>query len=268
MAITNVDGLIAGVKPLEFYSKQVSPTLSAGGVGYSPFYVAGIPGAAVAPTPGIGGAALTSYSGQIPVPAASNNTYLTRFSGTSTAQGGVLMLCDRLWHNSGITITSTASQTVNSVTFPARDVNGSTNGDAVYLGVEVSTATGAATPTITATYTNAAGTGSRTATNSVATVSSSGIGYFYTMDLAAGDKGVRSIQSVQLSASWVSGTIHLVAYRILATVQLSANGLGAAVDALTSGLPRMYDNSVPFVLYFPQTTTATRLNGSVIYAQG
>lgn len=269
MAITTVDGLIAGFKPAQFIQKELSGTLVAGR-SYTPFYAAGIPSAAVAPTPGISGAALTSYAGQIPFtnPTAGQNTYLARFAAFPTAQGGTIMLADRLWHNSGITITSTTAQTVNSVTFPARDNNGSTNGEGVFLGVEVSTATGAGTPTITISYTNSDNTSGRTATNTYGTNATSGIGTFYPISLDSGDKGVRSIQSITLSATWTSGTIHLVAYRPLVSITSIAAGACNTVDALTSGLPRMYDNTVPFLIYTPNGTTSTGLIGTMTVTQG
>lgn len=269
MAITTVDGVIAGFKPPQFIWKENSGTLVAGRT-YSALYAAGIPCAAVAPTPGISGAALTSYAGQIPFtnPSSGQNSYLARFVCVPTAQGGSINLVDRLWHNSGITITSTSAQTVNSVTFPARDVNGSTNGEGVYLGVEVSAATGAGTPTITVSYTNSDNTSGRTATNIFSTSTTSPIGTFYPLGLQAGDKGVRSIQSITLSATWTSGTIHLVAYRPLVAVQSPAAGVCSPVDALTSGLVRLYDNTVPFFLFVPNTTASTGFTGTMTVTQG
>jgi hypothetical protein len=86
--------------------------------------------------------------------------------------------------------------------------------------------------------------------------------------LAAGDRGVRSIQDVTLGTSYGGGTIHLVAYRILARVDVTAANTGASVDAVTSGFPRRYDNSVPFLLWLPSSTTATTVSGHVIYTQG
>jgi len=138
----------------------------------------------------------------------------------------------------------------------------------VILGVEISGATGAGTPTITVAYTNSANTASRSGVNSVATVASSAVGTFYPIGLQAGDVGVRSVQTLTLSATWTSGTMHLVAYRVLATLELPAAGVPNAVDALTSGMPRLYDTSVPFLIFIPQTTTTTLLSGSVVYTQG
>lgn len=268
MAITTLDGVIAGCQPPQFFFKSLSGTLVAARP-FSPFYTAGIPGAAVAPTPGISGAALTTYAGQIPFtnPGA-GNSYLARFAAGSTQQAGTLLLCDRLWHNSGITITSTSAQTINSVAFPARDANGSTNGAGILVGVEVSAATGANTPALTLGYTNQDGTSGRTATNAVATVASSAIGTFYPFSLQAGDTGVRSIQTYTQSATWTSGTIHLVAYRVLAAVQAAQAASPGIVDALTGGMPRLFDNTVPFIIYVPNTTTSTALLASMVVTQG
>lgn len=267
MAITTLDGLVAGFKQPKFFYKGLSGTLVAGRP-FSPFYTAGIPGAAAAPTPGLAGAALTSYAGQIPFdnPGA-GNSYLARFAG-AVGQAGILMLCDRLWHNSGFTITSTAGQTVNSAAWPARDQDGSTNGVGVVLGVEISSATGAGAPTITVDYTNSSGTASKTGTNIVATASSSAIGSFYPIGLAAGDVGVRSVQTLTLSATWTSGTMHLVAYRVLATMPVAANVGPGVVSPVVGGLPRLYDNTVPFLLFVPSTTTSSAMFGTLSVAQG
>jgi hypothetical protein len=267
MAITTVDGALAGMRPLEPFAKALSGTLVAGRP-YTPFYAAGVPGAAVAPAPGIAGAALTTYAGQIPVPAASANTHLARLRASMSAQAGTLLLCDRLWHNSGVNVTLTTAQAVNSVAWPARSADGTVNGDKVLIGVEVSGATGAGTPTLTLGYTNSAGTAGRTATNIDAAGATSAVGSFYRMGLQAGDVGVRSLQSFTLSATWTSGTIHLVAYRVLAELELSGAGIPNAIDALTGGLPRLYDNSVPFFLFIPQTTTTTQVSASLVFTQG
>ena len=138
----------------------------------------------------------------------------------------------------------------------------------VILGVEISTAISTNAPTITVSYTNDANTASRTGTNTVATTSTSPAGTFYPIGLQAGDTGVRSVQTLTLSASWVTGAVHLVAYRVLATLELSAAGIPNAVDALTSGMPRCYDTTVPFLIFIPPTTTTTQLSGSAVFTQG
>ena len=267
MAITTVDGALAGMRPPEYFAKALTGTLVAGRP-MSLDWLAGMPGAMAAPAPGLAGAALTYYAGQIPVPAASGNTHLARFSGVSSAQGGILMLCDRLWHNSGLVVTTTTAQTVNSAPWPARDKNGFSAGNGVYIGLEIVTATGAGVATPTISYTDSQVNAGNTGTMQVAYAASSIAGTFYPFTLAAGDTGVQSIQTCTLGVSMTSGSISLVAYRPLAMIELAAGGIPNAIDALTSGLPRLYDNTVPFLLYIPQTTTTTLITGSVVYTQG
>lgn len=268
MAITTLDGALAGMRPPEFIAKGVPPANYVAGRPSTPFYLAGSPGAAAAPAPGLAGAALTSYAGQIPIPAASGNTHIARFSGAHSTQGGILLLCDRLWHNSGIVVTTTTAQTINSVAWPARDKAGTTNGAGVYIGLEIVTATGAGVATPSISYTNSDGTAGRTSVATDVYAATSGAGSFYRLGLAAGDVGVRSVQSVTLGVSMTSGSVSLVAYRVLAVLELPAAGVPNAVDALSSGLPRLYDNTVPFLIFIPQTTTSGIITGSVVYTQG
>lgn len=265
MAIASADNIIAGAKPPQFFFKAASGTLVAGRP-FSPFYTNGIPGPAVAPSPGVAGAALTSYLGQIPFAnPGSGNTHLARFAGSAT-QAGVLMLCDRLWHNSGLSVTSTASQAVNSVAWPARDINASTNGEGVLVGMEVVTATGGGSNVPTLGYTDSDGNAGATAGLTVAYSASSAIGTFYPFNLAAGDKGVRTIQTFQNSVSMTSGSIALVTYRVLAQIDIST--AGGAAGPFELGLPRLYDDTVPFLLFVPSASTSSLVVGTVTVTQG
>jgi hypothetical protein len=268
MAITTLDGVIAGMQPPRFITKALSGTLVAGRP-FSFWASAGSPGAGSFDTT-LNGVTLTApQAGQIPwSDPVSGNAYLARLSAAMSAQPGLLLLCDRLWHNGGFNITLNTAQNITSPTWPARSLDGTTNGDGVLLGVEVSAGTGAGTPTLTASYTNQAGTASRSATNSVATVASSAAGSFYPLGLQAGDTGVRSVQSLTLSATWTSGTINMVAYRVLAALEMPATGVANAIDAVTGGFPRLYNGSVPFLLFVPSTTTTTGVAGSLNFAHG
>lgn len=269
MAITTVDGILAGAKPPWFFNKNI-PTLAAGQTA-STFFTTGFPGAALAPTPGISGAALTTYAGQIPFtnPSAGQKTYLTKFSvyvaGVNSQYVGIL--CDRLWHNSGITINSGAVQNINSVAFPARDNNGTTNGDGVLLGLEFSSTGGSNTPTITVSYTNSAGTSGRTATSEVATVGSAPVGHFYRLKLQDTDIGVRSIQTLQFGGTgWTGGTAHLVAYRILQLQNFFGQGGLPVSNPMTTGLPILHNNTVPFIL--AKSNFSGGVNGMMAVSQG
>lgn len=265
MAITTLDGIVAGLLQPRPFLKVGAATVA--GRWYSPFYVAGLPGAAVAPAPGIAGEALTTYAGQIPwVNPGAGNSYLARLSGAANVAGR-LRLCDRLWHNSGISSTLTTSQTINSAAFPARDRTGTTNGEDIFIGAEVSTVMGAGTPTWTMGYTNSAGTAGRSIVTA-AQAATMAVGSFIELPLAAGDLGVRSIQTWRASATMTSGVYHLVAYRVLAELEISLANVGAQLDAIACGFPRLFDNAVPFFTWLPSTTTAPVLSGSINFAQG
>jgi hypothetical protein len=93
-------------------------------------------------------------------------------------------------------------------------------------------------------------------------------GAFYQFGLQAGDTGVRSVQSLTLNTSWVSGTINLVAYRVLSIVEITNNNYPNAVDLLTGGFPKIYNGVVPFIMYIPISSTASYISGQVIWSQG
>lgn len=265
MAITTLDGIIAGMQAPEDLFKVGAATVA--GRFYSPFYVAGRPGAAAAPAPGVAGAALTTYAGQIPFTnPGSGNSYLAGFSGTCNV-AGTMLLCDRLWHNSGLSATLTTSQTVTSAAWPARDRNGSTNGEGIKIGFEVSTVMGAGTPTFTLGYTNSAGTSGRSIVTAAQSATMA-VGSFIPIELAAGDIGVRSVQTFQLSATMTSGAYHLVGYRVLARAAINLATTGFDLDAIGCKFPRLFDNTVPFLLWLPGTTTAPNLTGLMSVTQG
>jgi hypothetical protein len=274
MAITTLDNVIAGTQAPIYFNK-LTGTMEAVAVLHSTFYSAGFPGPAAAPTSALAGDALTSYAGQLPMPSFANNTYLLRFTGMGTQSWTKLLLCDRLWHNASIAETTTTGQTINSTAWPARDANGSTNGFGVMVGIEVSTATtnGAAVTNTTLTYTNSAGTNSRTATIP-ATMPGGGFpatavaGTFVPFTLQAGDQGVRSIQTLTLGTSYGGGEIHLVAYRVLATLDTIFLNVAASMDMTTTGFPRLYDNTVPWIIHQPSLTTAVSLRGLISVTQG
>lgn len=282
MAISTVAGVRNGLRPPIHFLKS-GASAEAAGILHSTFYEGGNPLAAAANGNALAGAALTSYAGQLPFKNPSSGyTYLARARSniiTTTTNYRTLIICDRLWHNDTIAETTTTGQTINSVTWPARDRDGSTNGVGIMVGIEVSTATtnaGVITNT-TMTYTNDAGTGSKTGT--IASFPATAVaGTFVPFALDAGDTGVRSIQTLTLGTSYGGGTIHLVAYRILAILNIAAPMAQVPVDmymnqvadhdAFATGFPRLYDDTVPFMLSLPNAATSIAQVGEIVYAQG
>lgn len=266
MAITTLDGVIAGFQQPQSLVKA-GATMEAAGVPHSFWYTAGRPGAGSAPSPGINGAAVSAtVAGQIPrANPSSGNAHLGRFAARAS-QVGQLWLCDRLWHNSGLSVTATTAQAITPAALPSRDRNGSTNGEDVLAAIEWSAAGGAGTPLVTLTYTDQDGnTGASATLTGNATPAA---GTFEVFNLAAGDTGVRAPTSFIQNATRTSGTMHLVLFRILAMLDITAANVGASVDALTSGMPRIYNDSVPFLVFMPSATTAATISGQYIETHG
>lgn len=222
--------------------------------GYTPIYVAGSPGAASAPSDGINGAALSgNAAGFIDhTNPASGNAYIAELQCQASTPG-MLWIVDRMWQNSGLSVTSTSAQSITPATLPARDVNASTNGEGVIAAIEWSATGGAGTPTVTASYTDDAGnTGNSAAFTGVTTPP---VGTVEIFPLASGDKGVRSVQSITQSATRTSGTMHLILFRILDMVPCTAANIPTVVKRNT----RLYNDVRLQPIWIPSATTAVNL---------
>jgi hypothetical protein len=272
MAITTLDGAIAGFRAPQPFLK-VGATMATPGAqrGYTFWYTSGVPGASTATAIGINGEAVTpalgSVGGRIPRtnPTGGQFAYAGRLAANATS-AGTLWLIDRLWQNSGLSVTSTTAQAITPAAIPARDNTGTTNGAAVLAAIEWSAVGGAGTPTVTLTYTNQSGTTNQTGT--FTGIGGPAAGTFEIFTLAAGDTGIRAPTSFIQSATRTSGTMHLVLFRVIAQVEVTSSNIGNAIDALTSGLPRIYDDSVLQLVWFPTATTATTITGQYIETQG
>lgn len=256
-----------GIDGTPFWFYKIGTAAEAVGVWYSWHKDAGGPGAWAPGTPGVNGRAtdgtVAADDGCLPIRTpASGSNYLVGFECTSSV-GGSRALVDVLWINSGLVVTTTTAQALTSVAWPARDNQGSTNGEGVYVGILVTTATtnaGAITNT-TMSYTNSDGTAGRTATMA-SYPATAVIGTVVWFRLAAGDKGVRSIQSVTLGTSYVAGAISIFAARILATVGNPVVNIGnnAAIDQNTG--VRLYTGTCALLMGLMSATTATTITGT------
>jgi hypothetical protein len=145
-------------------------------------------------------------------------------------------------------------QTVNSTALTRY-----TTGAGVFLTVEVSTALGATPANLTITYTNQAGTGSRSTTFAMTPSAivarlqpaSNGPSAF----LQSGDYGVRSIQSAQFSAAMGSGAVALQLFKPLAMVPGIAGNAYVERDSTTqidgiSLLPVGTDNELGSLIVY------------------
>lgn len=266
MAITTLDQLVSNCRPPQFFFKNVTGTSSVNTRFSSTFNASGWPGAGVISTAGLAGEALVApVAGQIPFtnPTGSNKVYIARLVVNPRAKV-MLFLCDRVWQNSGFSVTTTATQTFNTANFN-RDINNATGvGEGIQIGVEYYSAV-SSTATITVTYTNSAGTPSRT--TSATLNASMTTCNFLPFPLQAGDTGVRSIQSASISAAAASGTVSFVAYRVITTAGNNTSDSTISTDSVTGGMPEVFPDSVPFFIGMNNIGPYQML-GSVTFAEG
>lgn len=227
----------------------------------------GNPGAWSPGTPGVAGRATngtqSADGGALPIGTPAGSHFLTNIVA-ATSQTMFLTLIDILWVNSGLSVTTTTAQTVNSVTLPARDLDGTTNGHGIEIGLLITTATTQGSPVTTGTisYTNSDGTSGRTGT--IEAIPATAVaGTICRVSLAAGDKGVRSIQSVTLGTTLTAGAISLIMYRHVASQPNAAINVGSQRNIDPNPGVRLFNGSCLLFAGIVTTTTAALLMGHI-----
>lgn len=260
--------------PVEFMKSGTAS--DAAGYWYCTSKDAGFPGAWAPGAPGLNGRVTdgtqAADAGCIPIknPSVGGN-YLTELQMSASVNHSHLFF-DVLWVNSGIVITTTTAQSITSPTLPARDINGTTNGEGCMIAILCTAAVGLAAVASNATvnYTNSDGTAGRTATLTAIVGSQAPatpvIGTIIWFNLAAGDKGVRSIQGITLGTSWVSGTISLMITRDIATIGTTIPNVSAQKIIGTPGI-RLYNGTCMLHCNLSSATTATFYSGELTIAE-
>jgi len=260
------------------FSKAGSAKDSAGyAVANSPN--AGVPGAWVPGTPGVNGAVLdcstaagaTIAGARYLVSPATGNLYLTQVAISGSVAAEQLEIIDALWYNTGLTVTTTTAQTFTTPTLPARDINGSTNGEGVSLALLTTTAnTNAGTiSTTTASYTDSEGNTGATATFAAMVgwqaPATPVITTWMPFQLAAGDRGVRAITAassggITLATSYGGGALSAVLYRSLITIPNQLANSAALINLPSPGI-RLYPGTCIWMV-LRGTATAASVSGS------
>ena len=179
----------------------------------------------------------------------------------ATSQAGTLLIYDRLLDIGGLSGTTTTAQTVGG------SITRNTGGEGNQIWVEINTIIGTTATTITASYTNQAGTSGRT---TIATAFG-GTGLreaqrMIPLPLQQGDTGVQSVQSVTVLASTTTaGNFGVVILQPLGLQPLVGAGIGCMVDYV-SGRPGPIENpsgSCIAAAVLCNTTTALQTFGSI-----
>jgi len=233
---------------------------------------AGFPGAWSPGAPGLNGRNTDGTSaadaGCVPIKNPSSGAnYLTGLDMAASVNH-THQFFDVLWVNTGIAVATTTAQAITMAALPPRDINGTTNGEGCMIAMLVTTAnTNAAVITnTTVSYTNSDGVAGRTAT--LAAIVGSQIpatpvvGTLVWFNLQAGDKGVRSIQSVTLGTSLAAGAVSFMITRDIATIGTTIPSVSAAKPIANPGI-RLYNNSCILHCNLSSATTATFYSGEL-----
>jgi len=210
-------------------------------------------------------------------PDAADNRYLLSFGvagqGSSNPAVGVNLLVDRLVHSSNLSGTVATAQTVGT---PA--LTRYTTGDGVMMALVCWTATGTTAANVTVTYTNQAGTASRTSPSIALWTGGWGgstlgpvAGQLQFIPLQAGDSGVRSVQSVTLSASTLTaGSFGVILFKPLVTLFQPGYSSYFETDYAiqTSSLPEIQDSACLSAFVFATSSIAAPLTGIIKTVEG
>lgn len=233
---------------------------------------AGFPGAWAPGTPGVNGRVTDGTSSTdngclvIANPATGAN-YITVVELASSVNHTHDFI-DVLWVNSGLVVTTTTAQSITTPTLPARDINGTTNGEGCMIALLFTAAStlAAVGSNLTVNYTNSGGTASRTATLSAIVGSqvpaTPVIGTIVWFNLQAGDKGVKSIEGITLGTSMLTGSISLMITRDIVTVGTTIPNVSIPKVLGSPGI-RIYNGSCILHNMLTSATTATFISGSL-----
>ena len=240
----------------------VAATAPIAGRGCSLWTYDGMPAGGAVPT----SAAIPdrTTTGAIPftAPGGSREKHLIGASITPLT-AGVYLLYDRLLHIGGLSGTSTGSQTVQgSPASPALTRN--TGGVGNMAWYEIYTIIGTTGTTLTMTYTNQGGTGSRTSTINIGATNFREVTRAQRIPLAAGDTGIQSIQSVQLTGTTGTvGNFGITIAQPLAWIPVGAAGTSGWRDYSTGlpGIPVIDPNACLSLMFIPAAATAPEVWG-------
>lgn len=185
-------------------------------------------------------------------------------SAVATAVPGTLMLVDMLLYYPGISMNVATAQTlVNSSTLTRY-----TSGAGVRAFLAITATTGATAHNISLSYTNQAGTAGRalpvtvsgTASAIVPHITHAGTAannYGPFLPLAGGDTGVRSVQTITISAASGAGTAALVLAKPLLSIPITAASVYAERDLLNQlpSLPQIQDGACLTWIYMAGAAT-------------
>ncbi len=212
--------------------------------------VGAVPGAAAVPDNATRGGLLQTD------PSGGREKWLLGNGIVGTAGGGVL-LYDRLLHNGGLSGTVTTAQTVGGT------LTRNTGGEGNQIWVEIYTIIGTTATTITASYTNQAGTSGRTTKAvSIGGTNNREAERMLPLPLQDGDTGVQAVASVTLAASTLTaGSFGVTVMKPIGLGMVPTAGAGYWRDYVAGlpGLPKIDTDACLALAFLSNGTTAPQL---------
>jgi hypothetical protein len=132
--------------------------------------------------------------------------------------------------------------------------------------MEIGTAFGVATGTLTVTYTDQDGNAGASA--SIAKTVLGTAGQMLPATLAAGDYGVQAVTNYSWSVTQTSGAFGLVLLKRIVTIPLPQVNVGVVYDAFSSGLREIPDDACLAFMVQCSTTNTGLINGELTIAKG
>lgn len=180
---------------------------------------------------------------------------------------GVLVLYDRLLHISGLTGAPVSSPTAQNVGGTLTRYTNSTTCIGNQIWVEIYSQIGATARTITASYTNQAGTPGKTTTPvAIGLTPNNQPQRIIPLPLAVGDSGVQAVASVTLSGSTgTAGNFGVTIARPLCAIPIAGIGVGAVKDLVT-GVPSLTEilpDACLSLAFLESTATNPSVFGSI-----
>lgn len=160
----------------------------------------------------------------------------------------VYVIADRLSHQGGLSGTTTGAQTTN---LPTATLTRYTDGVGVWAALEIYTGVGTTARTVTASYTNSASaSGHTTEVTQFGGSNYNSAGRFVPLPMQSGDFGVKSVESVTLSASTGSaGNFGVTLFKPLFMFQsLAGSPEPTVITALCGGAIPKYVNGAHLFL--------------------
>jgi len=242
----------------------VAATAPIAGRGCSLWQYDGLPAGGLAPSTAVIPDRTTQGAIPFTAPGGGRDKHLI---GASVAPlvAGVYLLYDRLFHIGGLSGTSTSAQQIqDDPASPALTRNTGGAGNIAFY--EIYTVIGTTSTTLTMTYTNQAGTGSRTSTMNIGATGFREVTRMQRIPLAAGDSGIRAIEQIQLTATTgTAGNFGITIAHPLAWIPVGAAGTMGWRDYTTGlpGIPTINPDACLSLMFIPGAATAPELFGSL-----